>query len=164
MKKRLVIFVFIITVLILGIGIFYKGYVNTHDVLNSPAMEPTIKTGQNIKITHYPKASNPVRGDVVEYKDPKYTKLVHRVVAVPGERVVIKNNTVLVFNTEHPNGFTPNFDNIDSRTPGTIDIILGSDEFFVLGDNRSNSYDSRVRGPVKASDIIGKVTLSNIQK
>lgn len=90
-------------------------------------------------------------------------QIIKRVIALPGERVVVKNGIVTVYNSEHPSGFVP-----DTTLPygettsipyssGDVDVTLSDNEFFICGDNRGNSYDSREIGPVNLNRIIGKV-------
>lgn len=91
-------------------------------------------------------------------------QLVKRVIALPGERVVVENGKVTVFNQQHPEGFDPDKDQEYSKTinstPGNVNsITLKQGEIFVLGDNRNNSLDSRYFGAVEAKDIVGKLGL-----
>lgn len=86
-------------------------------------------------------------------------QLIKRVIGLPGERVVVKNGTVTVYNDQNPNGFNPDesqdysksFSNVD----GSADVTLEDNEIFVMGDNRNNSLDSRSFGPLNSQDIIG---------
>jgi signal peptidase I len=84
-------------------------------------------------------------------------------VGLPGERVVIKDGSLSVYNQAHPGGYEPDktgLYHIDtSSTPGNVDITLKADEIFVSGDNRANSEDSRYFGPVKVEQIVGKLSL-----
>jgi len=85
---------------------------------------------------------------------------IKRIVGLPGETVEIKEGKVIIYNTEHPEGFVLKEEYLlNSKTPGEEKIILGPDEYFVLGDNRSASYDSRSWGPLKKDKIVGLVRL-----
>jgi len=130
-------------------------------------MEPTIQAGQVVRVHPYAKGQLPQRGDIVEYSSSnklvkqyaKSGKLIHRIIALPGERITISNNKVLVYNTQYPNGFNPDtFLSPKVVTAGNIDVTLGPNMYYILGDNRSNSLDSRYIGPIPLKDIIGKVT------
>jgi signal peptidase I len=82
---------------------------------------------------------------------------------LPGDRVVVKNGSITIYNNEHPEGFNPDagLDHGDavSVTPGDVDLTIDEGEVFVCGDNRVNSLDSRSIGTVQSKDIIGKLVL-----
>lgn len=89
--------------------------------------------------------------------------LIKRVIGLPGERVVIRNGKVTIYNSEHPKGFSPDKDAswketmIEDTDKQTIDLRLGVSEVFVSGDNRPASVDSRFNGPIDASQVLGVV-------
>lgn len=106
----------------------------------------------------------PARGDVIVFKYPKDTSqyFIKRIIGLPGERVQVDAGKVKVFNSEHPDGIviTEPYLNSNDATFGKSDIItLGSNEYYVLGDNRLASSDSRVWGILPAHNIIGKAWL-----
>src|SRR5690606_34116933 len=91
-------------------------------------------------------------------------QLVKRVIALPGERVLVRDGVVKVYNEEHPEGFNPDKDtdyeqDIDPITPGYIDLTVKPGEIFVLGDNRDNSSDSRTFGTIQSKEIVGELAL-----
>ncbi len=106
----------------------------------------------------------PVRGDVIVFRYPKDPSqyFIKRIIGLPGEKVKVEGGQIVVYNDEHPDGtvlkepYLPN----QSITFGKNDIVtLGSDEFFVLGDNRLASSDSRVWGILPREDIVGTAWL-----
>lgn len=164
MKRILIVGAILGIVSIAGFSLFYINYARTHDVLSGQSMEPTLKSGQNLKLSFYKGEANPARGDIIEYKDVKYSKLVHRVIGLPGERIKIENNKVMIYNKNNPEGFTPEYPNVSDATAGSVDVELGANQFFVLGDNRPHASDSRIRGPIERQDILARVDLSSLQK
>ena len=88
--------------------------------------------------------------------------LIKRVIALPGESVKIENSKVMVANGMHPEGFVLDESAYLSNTVVTTDmkaITLGPDEYFVLGDNRMHSYDSRSFGPIRKDQVVGRVLI-----
>jgi signal peptidase I len=85
---------------------------------------------------------------------------IKRVIGLPGEKVEIKNSKVFIYNQENPDGFELD-ENIylgsSVKTAGDTTITLSEDEYFVMGDNRPFSSDSRAWGPIKSSHIMGEV-------
>jgi signal peptidase I len=82
-----------------------------------------------------------------------YKKMIKRVIGLPGDTIDIHDGTVYV------NGSGIEAYNYDTETTSdiTYPLTLGEDEYFILGDNRSNSYDSRYFGCVKQDQIQGKI-------
>lgn len=108
--------------------------------------------------------SEPERGDVVVFRYPKDTSqyFIKRIIGLPNEKVKIEAGRVTIYNAEHPEGSVleePYLSN-ESVTFGKNDIVtLGSDEFYVLGDNRLASSDSRVWGILPRHDLVGTAWL-----
>ena len=107
----------------------------------------------------------PKRGDIIIFEHPdNQLVLIKRVVGLPGERVTIKNNQIIIHSSEYPDGFLPNLKTPENTNPPPGDQVYGvlkEDELFVVGDNRqpNQSNDSRSFGPIKAENIIGKLVL-----
>jgi signal peptidase I len=88
--------------------------------------------------------------------------VVKRVIGLPEERVVVSNGKVTVYNKQYPNGFVPDdtfhwLKIAPQAEYGRLDVTLKQGELFVMGDNRDNSIDSRSYGPVKTTQVIGRV-------
>lgn len=127
------------------------------------SMEPSFEDGDYLIINEISyRFSKPERGEVVVFRFPEDPKqfFIKRIVALPNETIEIKNNKIKVLNEQNPNGFLLNeSDYLDSNqiTGGEIRIKLDQNEYFVLGDNRLHSSDSRRWGPLERRFIIGKV-------
>jgi signal peptidase I len=147
-----------------------------------PSMEKTLYTGDRLVVNRLPvtwaqlqnKSYIPNRGQIIVFKNPRYTSgigdeyIVKRVIAFPGEHVVIKDGHYVVYNNQYPNGFNPDDTNKGepgSPTVGAVDTIVPSGELFVSGDHRSAnqlgspySYDSRNGlGTIPFYDVVGPV-------
>ncbi|KKQ27640.1 MAG: signal peptidase I [Candidatus Magasanikbacteria bacterium GW2011_GWC2_37_14] len=102
----------------------------------------------------------PERGEVIVLHSPSNSDYyLKRVVGLPGERVKIDNNKIIIYNETHPEGVLVEEIYLDQKTTGSLVQTLGADEYFVLGDNRGASYDSRRFGPVKKEEIVGRAWL-----
>lgn len=107
----------------------------------------------------------PQRGDIIVFRYPKNPQeyFIKRVIGLPGEKVQIKNGEVVIYNQANPDGYVvnENYLNPDTKTYSLNEdiITIGDNEYFVLGDNRNSSKDSRSFGAVNASFITGRVIL-----
>lgn len=102
----------------------------------------------------------PERGEVVVFRYPGDPSeyFLKRVIGLPGERVKISNGHVTIYNSEHPEGVEVSESYLpkDLATTGDETTTLGDKEYFVLGDNRPNSFDSRRFGPISLDAIVGR--------
>lgn len=103
-----------------------------------------------------------VRQEPVVFRSPQNNGqyLIKRVIGLPGETVKIERSKVMIANDIHPEGFVLDESEYLADTVVTTDmkaLTLGPDEYFVLGDNRAASHDSRFFGPVGKDMIIGRV-------
>ena len=123
------------------------------------SMEPELYNGQNVLINRYAYLIfTPKAGDVVAFLpngNHNSHYYIKRVVAVPGDQVQIINGRLRVNGVE----VTDDFDKMADAGIAQNQLTLGSEEYFVLGDNRNNSEDSRSAniGLVNGEDIVGKV-------
>ncbi|HLD18105.1 MAG TPA: signal peptidase I [Patescibacteria group bacterium] len=126
------------------------------------SMEPEFQDGEYLIINEIEyRLQNPERGDVIVFRYPPDPSefFIKRVIGLPGEKVEIAEGIVRIYNEDHPNGVILNEPYLGSgvRTPGRKTVQVGEGEYFVLGDNREASLDSRAFGSVPRSDLIGRV-------
>lgn len=132
--------------------------------VNGASMEPNYFNSEYLIIDEISyRLHEPARGEVVVFHYPPDPKeyFIKRVIGLPGERVAVKDGQVTVFNQNNPEGVTLEEPYLEPevRTAGEADVTLGPDEFFVLGDNRNASLDSRRFGAIKKQDIVGRTWL-----
>jgi len=145
--------------------------------VSGPSMQSTLQDHDRLIIWKAPKTLAritghdyiPHRGDVIvfvkkglyDFDANKEKQLIKRVIGLPGERVVVKDNVMTVYNKANPNGFQPDktlpYGRVITETPGNVDLTVPAGEVFVSGDNRTNSLDSRYFGTIPSKDIIGKL-------
>ncbi|TAL51386.1 signal peptidase I [Patescibacteria group bacterium] len=102
---------------------------------------------------------DPYRGEIVVFRYPRDPSqyFIKRVVGLPGETVEVTGGNVIIYNTQHPNGIVVEETYLAESTTGKVRVTLGEDEYYVLGDNRDSSLDSRSFGPITRDDVIGRV-------
>ena len=127
-------------------------------------MEPNIHEGQRILINKVVyKFHEPERGDVIVFPSPDNTgeEYIKRVIGLPGEVVEMKDGVIYI---HQPDGNTLTLDEeeyiADPAKNYHISNTIPEDNYFVLGDNRNNSNDSRYGWTVARQDIVGKAWLS----
>lgn len=126
------------------------------------SMEPNFLDGDYLLVDEISYYFKPVeRGEVVVFHYPLDTSkyYIKRVIALPNETIEIKNGKVRVYNESDKNGFLIKEDYLLSNglTVGDVKKKLGNSEYFVLGDNRLFSSDSRQWGSLPRNDIVGRV-------
>ena len=105
----------------------------------------------------------PERGEVIVFKYPENPKeyFLKRVIGLPGETVKVAEGGITVYNKQKPEGLSivESYLPKDLTTSGEKIVTLGENQYFVLGDNRANSYDSRRFGAIDKSLIVGRAWL-----
>lgn len=150
-------------IIALPLVFIFRSFIAQPFVVRGGSMEPTLQNNQYLVVYELPyHFSDPERGDVVIFKYPNDPgqHFVKRVIALPGETIEIQNNTVTIYNLDNPDGFTLEEPHIKVPTHGNTRTTLDNDEFFVMGDNRSNSSDSRSWGTLDKELITGRALLS----
>ncbi len=128
--------------------------------VSGESMSPTFSDGEYLIIDEISyRFSSPDRGDVIIFRYPEDPSqfFIKRIVGLPDEKIVIDNGEVTIFNNKNPLGIKLNESYLIENTPGNLEIKLDGKEYFVLGDNRDSSSDSRRWGPLPQHLIVGKV-------
>jgi len=127
------------------------------------SMEPNFEDGDYLIIDEISyRLGDPQRGEVVVFKYPQNPsqRYIKRIIGLPGETVVIENGKVAIFNWQGTQVLDESgYLSLAIQTPGKVQISLAENEYFVLGDNRSVSADSRNWGPLPKENIVGRVVL-----
>ena len=130
-------------------------------IVRGASMEPNFEDREYLVIDELSYFFRPPqRGEVVVFRYPLNPKeyFIKRVIGLPGEVVEIREDTLFIFNAEHPDGveLTEPYLSEDFRYRGTSRFALGPDEYVVLGDNRPFSSDSRSWGTLERRFITGR--------
>jgi len=132
-------------------------------IVSGASMEPTFHNGEYLIIDQVTyRLEEPERGDVIIFKYPKDPSkyFIKRLIGMPGDTVSIEGNVITVFNLQHPDGIILTEPYVLEMSPNTsITEVLGPEEYFVMGDNRDNSSDSRMWGVLQGNLIIGRALL-----
>tara|TARA_B100002019_G_scaffold283344_1_gene289652 strand:- start:250 stop:888 length:639 start_codon:yes stop_codon:yes gene_type:complete len=129
-------------------------------IVSGASMDDTFHSGEYLivdQVTYH--FDHPSRGDVVVFRYPRDPSkfFIKRVIGVPGDTITIENAEVLITNAENPDGFIVDEPYIKSMAPTTpMSETLGEREYFVMGDNRDHSSDSRAWGVLQEERIIGR--------
>lgn len=171
------LFVFVVVPIL--IALFLTAFVIQSYQVDGQSMQTTLQNHDRLIVNKLPRTWArltghqyvPHRGDIIVFNqtglpDTIYQKqLIKRVIGLPGDKVVIKDGHITIYNKTNPNGFDPDMQGnyrIDAAftyTSGPETTTLASNEIFVCGDNRGNSEDSRIFGPVALKNVVGHLVL-----
>jgi signal peptidase I len=147
--------------------------------VDGPSMESTLQNSDKLIIWKVPRTWAhitghdyiPNRGDIIvftesglgQFGQEDTKQLIKRVIGLPGDRVVVQDGTVTIYNKQHPEGFKPDktlsYGKNIPETSGNVDVTLAKNQLFVSGDNRPDSLDSRAFGPINADQVVGKLVV-----
>ena len=132
-------------------------------IVSGASMDPTFKDKQYLIVDELSyHLGDPLRGDVVIFKYPRNPKqyFIKRVIGLPGETVIV-NGQGQVFIKDTDGNITLTLDEpyVEHMKDDSVELKLGLGEYFMMGDNRSGSFDSRSWGAVDRELIVGKAFL-----
>jgi len=166
MFKRLgTFFLDILEVIIFAVGIFFFVYLlimRPHKI-KGQSMQPNFPDSEYLlteKVTYY--LNNPSRGDVVVLTPPPNVsttdEFIKRVIGLPGEKVMVKNGHVYINDKliHEPYLADSVYTNPGDFLAEGVEYTVPAGEYFVMGDNRPNSSDSRYWGPITKSEMTGR--------
>jgi len=133
-------------------------FVATIAIVDGASMEPNYHTGDYILVNRFQYIfEKPQRGEPVVLKfpgDPEHKKYIKRVIGMPGEHIEIKNGAVYINNLKLAEPYIPS--TVTTSSDRKIDFVIKPDEYFLIGDNRLNSSDSRTWGTASRRFLIGR--------
>jgi signal peptidase I len=155
--KELLTFAAVAVVIVLPLRIF----IAQPFIVSGESMFPTFESGQYLiidQITY--RFHEPVRGDVVVFRYPQDPSkfFIKRIIALPNEKIKIDGTNVIITMTDGTE-MTLDEPYIELQRENQVEMSLKSDEYFVMGDNRLASLDSRIWGPLKKDMITGRAWL-----
>lgn len=137
----------------------FRLYVAQPFIVEGSSMDPTFENGEYLivdELTYHWK--NPERGSVLIFRYPRDPSkyFIKRVIGLPGETLEIEKGVVTIKNGANPLGLTLEEPYVKYPKSDNLSVTLKENEFFVMGDNRLGSADSRLWGPVPREDVIGR--------
>ncbi|MAZ67189.1 signal peptidase I [bacterium] len=158
--RNLIFFALIVLFLVLPIRL----WVAKPFIVSGASMYPTFNTWHYLIIDQLSyRFDPPSRGDVIVFRFPQNPSrfFIKRIIGLPNETVQLSGESVTIFNSENREGFLLDEPYVDQSQQKEADMImnLGDNEYFVLGDNRKASADSRYWGPLESDKIVGRAYL-----
>ncbi len=159
-KKKLFLELISFAFLALAIVLPIRTFIAQPFIVSGNSMFPTFKDGQYLIVDEISyRFHAPARGDVIVFHYPKDPSkfFIKRIVGLPNESISIQDNRVIIKNKENPDGLSIEEPYIQNQASDNIEKTLGDGEYFVLGDNRIASSDSRAWGVLPKKLMVGQV-------
>lgn len=160
--RRFISFLVMVAIIVAGAWLL-RSFVIEPFQIPSASMEQTIKTGDMVfaeKVSY--QFSDPEPGDIVVFSDPQVPSrtLIKRVIATEGQTVDLRDGVIYVDGVALDEPYTDGLPSYPLHTVGNVDITypytVPAGDVWVMGDNRTNSSDSRYFGPIDRDTVFGK--------
>jgi signal peptidase I len=129
-------------------------------LVQGASMEPTFESGDYLLVDEISyQVKEPSRGDLIVFRYPGNPNLfyIKRIIGLPGDTVEFVDSRIFVNSEPLEENYLPA--GVETRSFGDSEFVLGEKQYFVMGDNRPYSSDSRRWGPIEKKDIVGEVRL-----
>lgn len=154
----------VVFLLAVSVALLVRHFVMQSYSIPSASMDPTLKVRDRLLVSKVNYEWGDIkRGDVVVFKKPESMQategpggiedLVKRVIGLPGDTVEARNGSVFINGAKLNEPYLP----AATQTTNLRTIVVPVDEYFMMGDNRDVSFDSRFWGTIKRADVIGEV-------
>jgi len=137
-------------------------YIASPFIVSGASMDPSFETGHYLIVDQISyRFSDPQRGEVIIFHYPKDPSkfFIKRIIGLPGEKIIISDENIIIENKDFPEGIILNEPYVTHQKIDTLEFELKENEYFVMGDNRAESSDSRIWGPLPYDMIVGKAFL-----
>jgi len=138
----------------------FRYFVAQPFIVNGASMTPTFLPGEYLIVDQisYKTFTKPERGEIIIFHYPKdHSKyFIKRIIGLPSETIKINGNEITIINEINPEGLKLKEDYVLYTKTDSMEVTLEDDEYFVMGDNRASSSDSRIWGPLKEDLIVGR--------
>ncbi len=155
--------VFSFVAIVVLIIIPFRMFVAQPYLVDGSSMDPTFKNGEYLIVNEISyRFESPSRGDVIIFRFPLDPRqfFIKRIIGLPGETIKLSGSSVTIVNEANPKGEKLNEPYVIFPKNDSLTYTLKSGEYFVMGDNRAASADSRLWGPVPSKNIVGRPFLA----
>lgn len=143
-----------VIVFAVGLAFVIRTFIFAPIVVDGQSMQPTLHNGDRMIISKINYTiGDPERFDIIVFKATPEKDFIKRIIGLPGDKIEYKDSTLYVNDKKVEESYLPK--DIKELT-GEFTIVVPKDSYFVLGDNRGNSEDSRFIGPIESDKIIGE--------